>query len=32
MASVDYDPSAWTYHHLGNYLLNVALPPDRGQI
>jgi hypothetical protein len=32
MASVGHDPSAWKYHHLGNYLLNGALPPDRGQI
>ncbi len=32
MASVGHDPSAWKYHHFGNYLLNGALPPDRGQI
>ena len=32
MASVGHDPSAWKYHRLGDYLLNGALPPDRGQI
>ena len=32
MASVGHDPSARKYHHLGDYLLNGALPPDRGQI
>jgi hypothetical protein len=23
---------AWKYHHVGNYLLNGALPPNHGQI
>jgi hypothetical protein len=32
MASDGHDPLAWKYHHVGNYLLNRALPPDRGQI
>jgi hypothetical protein len=32
MASVGHRPSARKYHHVGNYLLNGALPPDRGQI
>ncbi len=27
-----HDPVAWKYHHLGNYLLNDALPPNHGQI
>jgi hypothetical protein len=27
-----HDPVAWKYHHVGNYLLNSVLPPDRGQI
>ena len=22
----------WKYHHVGNYLLNDALPPSHGQI
>ena len=29
---VDTAPVAWKYHHLGNYLLNGALPPNHGQI
>jgi len=32
MASDGRDLLAWKYHHIGNYLLNGALPPDRGQI
>lgn len=32
MASDGHDPSAWNYRHVGSYLLNGALPPDRGQI
>jgi alkylation response protein AidB-like acyl-CoA dehydrogenase len=27
-----HDPVAWKYHHIGNYLLNDALPPNHGQI
>jgi alkylation response protein AidB-like acyl-CoA dehydrogenase len=27
-----HDPVAWKDHHVGNYLLNGALPPDHGQI
>ena len=27
-----HDPVAWKYHHVGNYLLNGALPPNHGQI
>jgi SfnB family sulfur acquisition oxidoreductase len=27
-----HDPVAWKYHHIGNYLLNEALPPNHGQI
>jgi SfnB family sulfur acquisition oxidoreductase len=27
-----HDPVAWKYHHVGNYLLNDALPPNHGQI
>jgi len=27
-----HDPVAWKYHHIGNYLLNGALPPNHGQI
>jgi hypothetical protein len=27
-----HDPVAWKYHHIGNYLLNSALPPNHGQI
>ena len=26
------DAVTWKYHHVGNYLLNDALPPDHGQI
>jgi hypothetical protein len=32
LASDGHDPLAWKYHHAGNYLLNGALLPDRGQI
>ena len=32
MASDGHDLLAWKYHHVGNYLLNGALPPGRGQI
>ncbi len=28
----DVLPVAWKYHHIGNYLLNDALPPNHGQI
>ena len=27
-----HDPVAWKYHHVGNYLLNGALPPNHGHI
>ncbi len=27
-----HDPVAWKHHHVGNYLLNGALPPNHGQI
>jgi SfnB family sulfur acquisition oxidoreductase len=27
-----HDPVAWKYHHIGNYLLNSALPPNHEQI
>jgi len=27
-----HDPVDWKYHHVGNYLLNDALPPNHGQI
>ena len=27
-----HDPLAWKYHHVGNFLLNDVLPPNRGQI
>ena len=27
-----HDPVAWKYHHVGNYLLNGAPPPNHGQI
>ena len=27
-----HDPVAWKYHHVGNYLLNGALPPNHGQV
>jgi alkylation response protein AidB-like acyl-CoA dehydrogenase len=27
-----HDPVSWKYHHVGNYLLNDALPPNHGQI
>ena len=27
-----HDPVAWKYHHVGNYLLNDALPPNHGQL
>jgi SfnB family sulfur acquisition oxidoreductase len=27
-----HDPVAWKYRHVGNYLLNGALPPNHGQI
>ena len=29
---VDAGPEAWKYHHVGNYMLNGALPPNHGQI
>jgi SfnB family sulfur acquisition oxidoreductase len=27
-----HDPVSWKYHHIGNYVLNEALPPNHGQI
>jgi SfnB family sulfur acquisition oxidoreductase len=27
-----HDPVSWKYHHIGNYMLNEALPPNHGQI
>jgi SfnB family sulfur acquisition oxidoreductase len=27
-----HDPVDWKYHHVGNYLLNGALPPNHGQL
>jgi len=27
-----HDPVHWKYHHVGNYLLNKAIPPNHGQI
>jgi SfnB family sulfur acquisition oxidoreductase len=27
-----HDPVSWKYHHVGNYLLNDALPPNHGQL
>jgi SfnB family sulfur acquisition oxidoreductase len=27
-----HDPVHWKYHHVGNYLLNQAIPPNHGQI
>jgi alkylation response protein AidB-like acyl-CoA dehydrogenase len=27
-----HDPVDWKYHHVGNYLLNDAAPPNHGQI
>ncbi len=27
-----HDPVSWKYHHVGNYLLNDAPPPNHGQI
>jgi SfnB family sulfur acquisition oxidoreductase len=27
-----HDPVDWKYHHVGNYLLNDALPPNHGQL
>jgi alkylation response protein AidB-like acyl-CoA dehydrogenase len=27
-----HDPVPWKYHHIGNYLLNDALPPNHGQL
>ena len=27
-----HDPVSWKYHHIGNYLLNDALPPNYGQL
>jgi len=27
-----HDPADWKYHHVGNYLLNGALPPNHGQL
>ena len=27
-----HDPVTWKYHHVGNYLLNDAFPPNHGQI
>ena len=26
-----HDPVSWKYHHIGNYLLNDAPPPNHGQ-
>jgi len=27
-----HDPVAWKYHHVGNFMLNDALPPNHGQL
>ena len=27
-----HDPVDWKYHHIGNYLLSDALPPNHGQV
>jgi alkylation response protein AidB-like acyl-CoA dehydrogenase len=27
-----HDPADWKYHHVGNFLLNDALPPNHGQL
>lgn len=27
-----HDPADWKYHHIGNYLLSGALPPNHGQL
>jgi len=27
-----HDPVDWKYHHVGNYLLNDAIPPNHGQL
>jgi SfnB family sulfur acquisition oxidoreductase len=27
-----HDPADWKYHHVGNYLLNNAHPPNHGQV
>ncbi len=27
-----HDPADWKYHHVGNYLLRGALPPNHGQL
>jgi SfnB family sulfur acquisition oxidoreductase len=27
-----HDPAEWKYHHVGNFLLNGALPPNHGQL
>jgi SfnB family sulfur acquisition oxidoreductase len=27
-----HDPADWKYHHVGNYLLSGALPPNHGQL
>ncbi len=27
-----HDPADWKYHHVGNFLLNGALPPNHGQL
>src|SRR6185437_8186843 len=27
-----HDPVDWKYHHVGNFLLNDALPPNHGQL
>ncbi len=27
-----HDPVDWKYHHVGNYLLNDAFPPNHGQL
>ncbi|MBV9607861.1 MAG: SfnB family sulfur acquisition oxidoreductase [Solirubrobacterales bacterium] len=27
-----HDPVDWKYHHIGNFLLNDALPPNHGQL
>jgi SfnB family sulfur acquisition oxidoreductase len=27
-----HDPVSWKYHHVGNFLLNDALPPNHGQL
>jgi hypothetical protein len=27
-----HDPVSWKYHHVGNFPLNHALPPNHGQL